>query len=228
MFIGEKLGVDMLRAAAYHYANVHPQRERTQLHVLAIQRKGKRKIVNFDTLVKETSKIEEATLRKVMLEELSPVEQVSLFADTDVIVSPHGAGLTNVIFMLPRSGVVELFPPNFVFFCYKRMCESADILYLHVKGVPATPPPCVNKKQCVFETMRDVDFAVFVNQTVAATRNMIDLVKVHKYVSYVVCCNRTEYRSPSTMKRAVLKRDTSRGNRRFPNGSYSYFWFPVT
>ncbi|KAK8795070.1 hypothetical protein WA588_003921, partial [Blastocystis sp. NMH] len=183
MFIGEKLGVDMLRAAAYHYANVHPQRERTQLHVLAIQRKGKRKIVNFDTLVKEMSKIEETTLRKVMLEELSPVEQVSLFADTDVIVSPHGAGLTNVIFMLPRSGVVELFPPNFVFFCYKRMCESADILYLHVKGVPATPPPCVNKKQCVFETMRDVDFAVFVNQTVAATRNMIDLVKVHKYAS---------------------------------------------
>ena len=69
MFIGEKLGVDMLRAAAYHYANVHPQRERTQLHVLAIQRKGKRKIVNFDTLVKEMSKIEETTLRKVMLEE---------------------------------------------------------------------------------------------------------------------------------------------------------------
>ena len=91
MFIGEKLGVDMLRAAAYHYANVHPQRERTQLHVLAIQRKGKRKIVNFDTLVKEMSKIEERTLRKVMLEELSPVEQVSLFADTDVVVSPHGA-----------------------------------------------------------------------------------------------------------------------------------------
>lgn len=193
MFIGEKLGVDMLRAAAFHYANVRPLRERARLHVMAIQRKGKRKIVNFDALVEEMRTIEETELREAMLEEWTPMEQVRSFADTDVVVASHGAGLTNVLFMLPHSGIVELFPPNFGFFCYKRMCESVNVLYSHVKGVPATPPPCVNKKQCVFETKRDVDFAVFVNQTVAATRSMLHLVKLHKYASYVVCCDSLQW-----------------------------------
>lgn len=189
MFIGEKLGVDMLRAAAFHYANVRPQRERERLHVMAVQRKGKRRIVNFDALVAALRDMEEIATREVMLEEWTPLEQVRLFADADVVVSPHGAGLTNVLFLLPRSGVVELFPPNFVFFCYRRMCESVDVHYSHGKGVPSTPPPCVSKKQCVFETKRDVDFAVFVNQTVTATRDMVNLVRVHKYASFVVCCN---------------------------------------
>jgi hypothetical protein len=39
-------------------------------------------------------------------------EQVRRFADADVIVGVHGAGLTNLLFARPGSSVIELFPAN--------------------------------------------------------------------------------------------------------------------
>jgi capsular polysaccharide biosynthesis protein len=62
--------------------------------------------------------LREAGFERVCLEELSFAEQVALMRRTAVMVAPHGAGLTNMLFCPPGAHVVEIadlsFPnPNF-------------------------------------------------------------------------------------------------------------------
>ncbi|AMJ95886.1 hypothetical protein AVL56_17275 [Alteromonas stellipolaris] len=47
--------------------------------------------------------------RKVELESLSISEQATLFSNTEIIVSPHGAGLSNLIFCKKGTTVIEIF-----------------------------------------------------------------------------------------------------------------------
>lgn len=44
----------------------------------------------------------------VYAEDLSFDEQRNLFFETKILVTPHGAGLTNVLFMQPGTKVLEL------------------------------------------------------------------------------------------------------------------------
>ena len=62
--------------------------------------------------------LEAAGFERVLMEEFSFEAQVALMRETAVLVAPHGAGLTNMIFCPPGTHVVELadlgFPnPNF-------------------------------------------------------------------------------------------------------------------
>lgn len=50
---------------------------------------------------------------RVFLEELPFESQVALMQAADVVVAPHGAGLTNVIFCRPGTDVVEIADPGF-------------------------------------------------------------------------------------------------------------------
>ncbi|KAK4803277.1 hypothetical protein SAY86_001480 [Trapa natans] len=49
-------------------------------------------------------------LKVVQSEELSFCDQVRVMTETDIVVSPHGAQLTNMVFMERGSSVMELFP----------------------------------------------------------------------------------------------------------------------
>ncbi|MBD2461577.1 DUF563 domain-containing protein [Oscillatoria sp. FACHB-1407] len=50
----------------------------------------------------------------VTLESLSLVEQITLFANAEAIVAPHGSGLTNITFCQPNTSVIELVSPNYI------------------------------------------------------------------------------------------------------------------
>jgi tetratricopeptide (TPR) repeat protein len=49
----------------------------------------------------------------VTLSELSVREQAALLAEAAVVVAPHGAGLTNLVFCQPGTKVLEIFPKNY-------------------------------------------------------------------------------------------------------------------
>lgn len=57
----------------------------------------------------------------VYAEKLSLAEQISLFAQARVVVSPHGAGLSHIGFCRQAPQVVEIFPHDFFNDCYARM-----------------------------------------------------------------------------------------------------------
>jgi capsular polysaccharide biosynthesis protein len=64
-----------------------------------------RKIINEDELVKSLQKF---GYRKVVLSELSFIEQIKLFSSAKSVVAPHGAGLVNQIFGNKFETVIEI------------------------------------------------------------------------------------------------------------------------
>lgn len=78
--------------------------------------------------------LKEAGFEKVCCEELSFLEQAAFFANASVIVAPHGAGLTNMIFAPPTTKVVEIFPKGFYNTCYYSMANALGFEYTYFSG----------------------------------------------------------------------------------------------
>jgi capsular polysaccharide biosynthesis protein len=73
---------------------------------------------------------------------MSVVEQMRAFADAPVVVAPHGAALTNLMFMSPGSAVIELFPAGAVLPDFWRLaCGVPGLRYrfLSAPGGPRRP-----------------------------------------------------------------------------------------
>jgi capsular polysaccharide biosynthesis protein len=57
-------------------------------------------------------------------------EQVKLFAETEIVVAPHGAGLTNIMFCPEKTVVVELFgPPHYIRPDYFQLAHNLGLQY---------------------------------------------------------------------------------------------------
>jgi capsular polysaccharide biosynthesis protein len=59
-------------------------------------------------------------------------EQIALFRDAEVIVSPHGAGLTNMLFARPGCRVVDLVGRKLYSTCYLMMASALGHAYGYV------------------------------------------------------------------------------------------------
>lgn len=71
------------------------------------------------------------------LETLSQSEQIELFYDAEIVVSPHGAGLANLLFS-PEAAVVELFPTPYFEPYYYLLCQSLGLQHWVMMGDAAT------------------------------------------------------------------------------------------
>lgn len=67
-----------------------------------------RRILNEENLIKSLS---EFNFESVALEELSYVEQVALFANAEIVIASHGAGITNMIYA-KKPILIEVFPED--------------------------------------------------------------------------------------------------------------------
>lgn len=77
----------------------------------------------------------------VLLETLSFAEQVALLAQAKVVVAPHGAGLTNLVFCQPGTIVVELFSPRYVPSYFWEIADLMDLQHYHLVGEPLATHP---------------------------------------------------------------------------------------
>lgn len=85
-----------------------------------------RRVVNEDALL--------AALRPlgfvpVALAGMTVQAQAALFADAEMIVGPHGAGLTNAVFAPPGTGLLELFPRSYGMATYYVLAMGARLTY---------------------------------------------------------------------------------------------------
>lgn len=72
--------------------------------------------------------------KTVFLEEMSVLEQVTVFVNAEIIVAPHGSGLTNLAFCSPNTKVVELFSPNYVRTDYWMISQQLKLQHYYLVG----------------------------------------------------------------------------------------------
>ncbi|KAK3231002.1 hypothetical protein Dsin_002883 [Dipteronia sinensis] len=77
-------------------------------------RRGSRSFKNPTAVIqifaKECARVEGCILNVSQSEDLHFCDQVRVMTNTDVLASPHGAQLTNMLFMDQNSSVMEFFP----------------------------------------------------------------------------------------------------------------------
>jgi capsular polysaccharide biosynthesis protein len=71
----------------------------------------------------------------IQLEKLSLAQQMAYFAQAEVIVAPHGAGLTNLLWSRPELTLVEIFPEGGVHgSAFLRIASHIGLRYFAVVG----------------------------------------------------------------------------------------------
>ncbi|WP_162427826.1 glycosyltransferase family 61 protein [Pontibacter pudoricolor] len=91
-----------------------------------------RRVINEQELIPV---LEKYGFKIVWSEDLSYKDQVQLFYDAEAIVSPHGAGLTNLLFA-EKSKVVELHPAKIMKGRYMLLCKGLGFEYTPIIGSP--------------------------------------------------------------------------------------------
>jgi capsular polysaccharide biosynthesis protein len=66
-----------------------------------------------------------------MLENYSLKQQIQLFQESALVLSNHGAGLTNIMFMKPESKVLELKSENNDYWCYYSLANVFGLKYAY-------------------------------------------------------------------------------------------------
>jgi capsular polysaccharide biosynthesis protein len=82
-------------------------------------------VVNEDALVPALGRLGFSVVRA---EELTFGEQVARFAEAEVVVGAHGAGLTNVVFS-PEATLIELFEASYTNPCYEALSAACGHRY---------------------------------------------------------------------------------------------------
>ena len=85
-----------------------------------------RRVTNEEGLMARLAQI---GFERVSLTGMAVRDQISLFADAETIVSPHGAGLTNVVFCEQGTTVVELMSPARVWPGFKVISRAVGATY---------------------------------------------------------------------------------------------------
>lgn len=85
------------------------------------------------------SVLEKYGFKLVKLSTLSFTEKIELFHCAEMIVSPHGAGLTNLIFCNPGTKIIEMFTPTYLMPCFHIISNHMDLDYYGLIGENVTP-----------------------------------------------------------------------------------------
>jgi hypothetical protein len=99
-----------------------------------LTRKGRRRFDNQDAI---ENTLQTLGLDVVDTDGMSVREQMELFGASDLIVSNHGAGLTNLVWGRPGTAVVELFSEKWPNDCYFRLATLKGMRYRSMMANPS-------------------------------------------------------------------------------------------
>ena len=90
-----------------------------------------RRLLNEDKLLQS---LEPFSFESVILESLTISEQAELMASASVVLAPHGAGLSNIVFCQPGTKIIELFAPTYVPPCYRIISNICGLEHYYLIG----------------------------------------------------------------------------------------------
>jgi capsular polysaccharide biosynthesis protein len=96
-----------------------------------------RRVINEPEII---AALTEQGFEIVRLESLSLLEQVALFAGAKVVISPHGSGLTYIVFCQPGTKVLELFPSTYIVRFYWKLSSFLNLDYYYLIAEPMNQP----------------------------------------------------------------------------------------
>ncbi len=91
----------------------------------------RRRIINEEEVV---NLLERFSFKTIILESISMEEQALYFANARVIVAPHGAGLTNILFCHLGTKIIEFFAPEYIQVCYWIISNLCSLEHYHLIG----------------------------------------------------------------------------------------------
>ncbi|SKB13318.1 hypothetical protein PL11201_490053 [Planktothrix sp. PCC 11201] len=97
----------------------------------------------------------------VELETLSVAEQARLFAHAKVIIAPHGAGLTNLMFCSPETIVIELVSPHYIRHYYWVISQQLKLKHYYITGEVFK---CYPLRKLMYQSPLIEDIYVKINQ----------------------------------------------------------------
>lgn len=93
-----------------------------------------RRLANEDALAHALSRL---GFEILLSSRLSLAEQICVFASADMIIAPHGAGLTNIAFCKPSCKIYELTPDHYVNSCFLNLAQMRGNEYW-LESYPST------------------------------------------------------------------------------------------
>ncbi len=111
-----------------------------------------RRVINEDEVMEVLQKF---GFEIVAPESLSFRQQVALFNGAKIIISPHGAGLTNIVFCEPKTTIVEIFAPGYMMQYYWIIANIANLNYYYITGI-GLPDPYLQKLAYPNPQMEDI------------------------------------------------------------------------
>jgi capsular polysaccharide biosynthesis protein len=93
---------------------------------------GRRRVTNEQDVLTTLSK--KYGFMPVSMDQLSVKEQAILFYQAESIIAPHGAALTNLLFIQPHTKVIEMVPHGYVNNCFHIISSHLDANYYCLFG----------------------------------------------------------------------------------------------
>ena len=173
-----------VRKYVYEYCQIHSNLPtHTKLNVLYLAREGNtRQIVNEKAILNSLTNLSQTiSIDKVYFAPLSFTQQVNYMVRTDIVFGVHGAGFVNILFLLPNSGVLELFPRRYTKEHYHNMANKAKLFYRCIKNNPIKEETDPKLIQRIRSFSRDGNIIVNENLVYSLLKELIHDVRVNKY-----------------------------------------------
>lgn len=99
--------------------------------IYIVRESGRRalKFINYDAAM---DLLAQYGFESVKLEDHSVEEQIRIFKEAEVVLAPHGAGLSGICFCSKDAKIIEILAPKFLNVCYWRVAALKGLNYYYL------------------------------------------------------------------------------------------------
>ncbi|MEJ2269442.1 MAG: glycosyltransferase family 61 protein [Desulfobulbaceae bacterium] len=126
-YFNESIIRELRSLYVHHYQNAKNDYAGSKVYI-SRNKAERRKILNEDEC---REVLEEYDFKTVFFEDHTFEEQIKIAYGSKYLISNHGAGLTNMLFMKPSSSVFELRAKNFTNNCYFDLASALNLKYFY-------------------------------------------------------------------------------------------------